>query len=380
MIYEGMKLRMIAKEGHSMQRQTHDSRQDGSVMLVVMIICGILMLSSAAILAMAANSSFRMRRQLHDAQALQIAEAGIADMIGRLSENYVSWQNSTNTASFAGGRYRVTSRTNPGGNVLIESEGSIHSATRNASVELLGTDRDQNDTLFSVDGAILSGGDVRFRTAAFTIRGGVHSNQRVTSSSGAHNGDFFAGIDNDSPGHITAVGTIGNLNGQHTENAPARELPSFNFDSYRALAKSGGIYLEGDQTLRNWNGAPGNGVVYVNGNVTIRNNSSLKGTLVANGDITLRNNFTQSAYSSGMPALLATGNLNMDNRGRIEGVVYAGVNTYISNNVNIMGGIISVGFTDINNNSDIYHPSEYPDWDPLQPSIPPEVIVGGWLR
>ena len=352
----------------------------GSVMLVVMLICGILMLSSAAILGLAANAGFRMRRQLVDSQALQVAEAGIADMIGRLSDDYVKWQNSTNASTFSDGEYRVVSRVDAGGNVIVTSEGRIGNVSRVASIELLGTDRDRNDELFSVDGAILSGGDVRFRTAAFTIRGGVHSNQRVTSSNGAQNGDFFAGIANDAPGTISAVNTIGNLQGQHQPNSQERELPTFNFDSYRTLAQEGGIYLEGDQTLRNWNGEPNNGIVYVNGNVTIRNNSSLNGTLVANGDITLQNNFDQNAHAPDMPGLLATGNVTMANRGRIDGLVYSGVNTYIANNVNVIGGIISVGFTDINNNSDVYHPSDMPDWDPLQPTIPPEVLVGGWLR
>ncbi|MFU8780319.1 MAG: hypothetical protein ACNA71_04760 [Kiritimatiellia bacterium] len=351
----------------------------GSVMVVVMLLCAVLMLASAAMAVLASNATFRMRRLVLSSQALHIAEAGVADMIGRLSEDYDAWRDSTTAAPFGGGSYHVVAMSTTSDGVIIRSEGTLGSVSRVAAVELLGTDRNRNDALFALDGAILSGGDVRFRTAAFTIRGNVHSNAKITSSNGAQNGDLFAGLTDDSPATITAVESIGDLQGTHVPNANARELPEFNFDSYRELAQNGGIYLEGSQTLSNWNATPGNGVVYVNGNVRISNNSSLVGTLVANGDITLENNFSQISYAAGMPALQATGNVTMANRGQISGLVYAGVNVYIANNVDVLGGIISVGFTDVANHSDIYHPSDMPDWDPLQPTVPPEVIIGGWL-
>jgi len=356
------------------------SKKAGSTLFVVIVISAILMMTGAAMVALASNAGFRMRRQLVSAKALNVAEAGIGDMIGRLSADYVAWQDSTNSATIGEGRFSVTSRLMPGGNVIITSQGTVGDITRVASVELLGTDRDRNDMLFRLDGAILSGGDVRFRTAAFTIRGNVHSNQKVTSSNGAQNGDLYAGVGNNSPGTITAVETIGNLGGSHIPGSPVRELPAFNFDSYRQLAIDGGQYFNGSQTFKGVNLKPANGIIYVNGNVSIQNNSSLVGTLVANGNITLANNFTQTPYAAGMPALLATGNVTMGNRGRLNGLVYAGVNAYIANNVDVLGGIISVGFTEVNNHTDIYHPTDMPPWDPLQPAVPPEVIIGGWLR
>ncbi len=367
-------------QGARVRARKRDNSREGSALLVVLLMAGILLLASTALMALTTHASFRMRRHLLSAKALAIAEAGIADMIGRLSANYTLWQGSTNSTSFADGSFSVVAETLSGGNVLITSRGTAGTITRTASIELLGTDRDRNDMLFSLNGAILSGGDIRFRTAAFTIRGHVHSNQEITSASGAHNGNLFAGIGDNSSATLTAVGTIGSLQGTHMPGAAIRELPEFNFDSYRQLAQDGGIYMEGSQTLANWNGTPANGIVYVNGDVRIRNNSSLVGTLVVNGDIRLENNFTQTAFASGMPAMLSTGNVTMGNRGQIDGLVYAVVNVYIDNNVDVMGGIISGGFTEINNNADIYHPTVLPPWDPLQPAVSPEVIIGGWLQ
>ena len=371
--------------------------QDGSAMLVVLLICGMLMLSSAAILALASNASFRMRRQMLDAQALQIAEAGIADMIGHLSMDYVNWQDSTNSASFGGGQYHVVSQTSPNGSVIITSEGTIQSVSRIASVELLGTDRDHNDALFSLDGAILSGGDVRFRTAAFTIKGNVHSNQEVVTGGGnsAANADFLP-PDGASEIVISAVGSVDTiLNATRQENVPVRELPEFNFESYRQLAIDSGTYIPSGiawsafrnldaSTYASGEGAnlitytSGNRIIYVNGDITI-SAGNWDGTLVVNGNVTLRNQYHQTA-NPGMPAILSTGSVDIGNLGTITGLIYAKLNVYVNNNADLKGGIISGGYTEINNNTDVEHPTGNPDWDPLQPSVPPEVIIGGWLR
>jgi hypothetical protein len=348
--------------------------------MIVMCISGLLMMTGATMALMASNASFRMRNLMLNAQALNVAEAGIGHMIGRLSTDYVTWQDRTNSGTIVNGSFSVVSKTMPGGNVIITSQGTVGKVTREVAVELLGTERDRNDMLFSLDGAILSGGDVRFATAAYTIRGNVHSNQKITSSNGANNGDFYAGIGDDSKGTITAVETIGNLDGTLIPGSPVRELPEFNFDSYRQLAIDGGVYYDGNKVFKGVSLTSPNGIIYVNGDVLVENNSSLVGTLVANGNIKLENNFDQTPYAAGMPALLATGNVIMGNRGRLNGLVYAGVNAYINNNVDILGGLISVGFTEVNNHTDVYHASEMPPWDPLQPAVPPEVIIGGWLR
>ena len=359
------------------------SSRDGAVLVIVMLVSGIMLMSVMSMMLLAGNASHRMRRMTLNAKALSIAEAGIADMIGRLTTNYWHWQDSTNSLQFADGWFYVVSRTNQGGNVIITSTGRVQDVSRVTSVELLGTERDRNDLLFSLDGAILSGGDVRFRTAAFTIRGNVHSNQEITSTSGAHQGDFLP-ASNATEVVISAVGDIDpDLDGFHETGVEARELPQFDFESYRQMTcPNEGSRIEGDLDERHWDPpVPSNGVIYVNGNVIISGNTSLQGiSLVVNGDITLENNYSQQDVPDGMPALLSTGNIYLANRGRLEGLVYSQLNVYIQNNVDIDGGIISGGYTEVNNKTEVTHPSDYPDWDPLQPDIPPEVIVGGWLR
>lgn len=348
----------------------------GSTLMTVMCLSIVLLFASMVMAYMTNQSIARSRRINNGAQTLAIAEAGIADMVARLSTNYNQWSDATNTSTFGGGSFTAVSATQSNGNVVITSSGTLDGITRTTVMELLGTYQDLNDDLFSLDGAILSGGNVTFDSAAFTINGNVHANGDIISSGGAKNGDFT------NTAVITANGTIGDLDATLQPGSPTRTLPTFDFDSFRELAITNGIYYSNTVTLANWNGTPSNGIVYVNGNVTVKNHSSLCGTLVANGDITVINQFNHTAFqgTTNMPALLSTGNIDLDNRETYNGVIYADGNVIIRNNMTCHGGIISGGYTDIKNKVTMNQPNGYPPWDPLNPSVPPEVIVGGWLK
>ncbi len=377
----------IMKTRHDDRLQDASSR-DGTVLVIIMLMAGILLMAVTGMMALASNASFRIRRMTTDAKALNIAEAGIADMIGRLTTNYWHWQDNIYAADFADGSFHVVSRVQVGGNVLLVSTGTVGKISRVTAVELLGNERARNDSLFHVDGAILSGGDVRFRTSDFTIKGNVHSNRDITSESGADQG-VFEPADGFDECFVTASGDIGELNNVTTNRVAPRELPEFDFDGYRQLALSDTYpvdaegrpaYLEGDQDIRHFNARPTNGVIYVNGDITLRGDSSIVGTLVVNGDATFRNAFSTERYADDMPAVLVTGSIYLGNRGHIKGLIYAGCNVYIQNHVTLDGGIITVGYTEINNRTEVEHSTEPPPWDPTQPDVPPEVIIGGWLR
>ena len=348
----------------------------GSALVTVMCVSAVLLLASMVMAYMTRQALARAQRINTGARALAVAEAGIADMVSLLSTNYNMWRDATNTANFGGGSFTVVTRTQTNGNVLITSAGTLGGVTRTTIMELLGTLQDINDSLFSLDGVILSGGDVRFSSAAFTINGNVHANGSVLSANGAQNGDFTNNA------VISAVGSVGTLDATLQPNSPERVLPTFDFDSYRQMATNGGLYYSNSMTFNGWHAFPSNGVVYVNGDVTIANHSSLVGTLVANGNITVINHFSHTNFpgQTNWPALLSAGNFTLQNREDYYGIIYAGLNVSIQNNTTCHGGIISGGYTEIRNHATMHQPGAYPPWDPLNPSVPPEVIVGGWLR
>ncbi|MBU4211548.1 MAG: FapA family protein [Kiritimatiellae bacterium] len=366
-------------------RAPHNDRA-GSALVAVLGVSLILMLAGVTMVVLSRQSMHRIHRTVRYAQAQAVAEAGIADMIAKLGTNYTAWQNTTYMNTFfTNGAYYVTTR-QTNGNVLITSDGIYMEASNRTIIELLGTVSSNWDELYNLNSAVMAGGNVNFSTAAFTMNGDIHANGNATSSGGAQNGTVN--------GNISAVGNIGtfnNVTGTNNDEAAVETIPPtgpFNFDSYRQMATNNGTYLESNQTLV---GKPitnsANGILYVNGNLTIQNQSSFTGTIVVAGNVTIVNHFTQtndpSIYdpvSSNMPSLLCTGNITINNNTTLNGVVYAAGNVIIQNNTTINGGVISGGNTEIQNSTTITAGAGYPVWDPLDPTVPPEVIVGGWLK
>lgn len=348
------------------------TNKSGFALVTSLIIIFLLLAAISSLTFITNQSSFRVRRINREVKALSIAEAGVADSISRLSTNYLYWQNNSFTQSFAGGGYSVVNSKQTNGNVLVSSCGVFEGITRTTVEELLGTTEDLNNMLFDQNGALLCGGIISFSSAAFTILGNIHGNNTITSGSGAQNG-IINGI-------VSAVNSIGNLQGILIPGAPSRILPSFNFDSYRTLAISGGQYYPTNKTFSGVDITPSNGIVYVNGNVILNGKCTLYGTIVASGNITVDNNFQQHTPYGNGAALLCMGSLDINNRTRWDGVLYAGGNVTLRNNMIINGCVISRGNCDIKNSVVITKLNGYPLWDPSNPLIPPEVIPGGWLK
>jgi len=150
-------------------------------------------------------------------------------------------------------------------------------------------------------------------------------------------------------------------------------------DPWIDLAKNGGLYYDKSQVWCKEDLNPGNGVIYVNGDVVIANRSSLHGTLVASGSIIINNRFTQTAYNPEWPALVAGVNVSLNNRNNYTGAIFAG-NDIISLNKKIINGqLIALNNIYIANGAEIPAPTSAPSWDPSGVSDP-EIIVGGWLQ
>lgn len=346
----------------------------GFALIVALGILTILLLATLALTTMTNQSAFRVRRINRDARALACAEAGIADMIAKLGTNYLYWQNNTNSnPDFEGGAYSVVTQKKTNNNVLITSSGTYGTSQRTTVVELLGTKEDDNNKRWDIDGAILAGTYVSFASAAFTINGNVHANGNITESSGGKNGDIF--------GIVSAVGSIGDLQGTLQPGSPSRVLPAFNIESFRILATNGGAYFPTNKTFSGTTISSSNGIIYVNGNVTIQNKSYLNGTLVANGNVTIDNQFQQhTAVNANFPAIICKGTIDVNNRTRWNGMLYSQGNVILRNNMEILNGIIAYGYVDVKNNVTVTKGAGYPPWDPFNPAVPPEVIVGGWLK
>jgi len=293
-------LRFLAALGMTIRSQAGKGRERagnmaGSVLVAVLGISMILMLAGVTMVVLSRQSMHRIHRTAHNAQAQAVAEAGIADMVAKLGANYTLWQNNTNAAAFfTNGAYYVTTELQTNGNVLITSDGIYMAASNRTIMELLGTVQTHWNELYNTNSAVMSDGDVRF----FHRR--LDDGRRYSRQPGCR------GIPQ-RPERDDERQCLGRRHGRRLEShppgtnnpgAPPETVPPtgpFNFDSYRQLATNDGVYLEGDQTL---SGKPitnsANGILYVNGDLTIQNQSSFTGTIVVAGDVDIGNRFTQT--------------------------------------------------------------------------------------
>lgn len=347
--------------------------RQGSALVIVMGMVAVMGLLGAVMATVTGQSAFRVRKTLRACRALSTAEAGVADVLDIMNTNFAAGIGVSYQEDFGDGSYAVsTALDGASGNIMITSKGTYGGETRTTRLELLG-DKYAVWTALAGECAIIAGGDATLETAAPIILGRVHANGNIYHSKGniKVQGDLTA----NGVVQITPQSGYQAIPGHATVDVPSY-LP---FDPWRTLAQNGGLYYDGNQKWNKISLNPGNGVVYVNGDVEINNKSSINGTLVASGSITINNRFTQTQFKANWPSLLAGANLNLFNRNRYTGAVFAGNNITTRNNKVIDGQMIALNNIYLENKAEIPTQTSSPVWDPN--GVPdPEIIVGGWLQ
>lgn len=354
------------------------SDQAGSAFVIVIMLTGILMIAGASLTYLTGNAGFKARKLLNGVRALAVAEAGVSDMISKMSTNYTYWANNrSNSASFGGGTFSVTTKYNTNNaHVLISSTGIVDNDRRTTVLELLGNRYDLYDSTLGIDGAIVAGGNVTLDTGALTINGRVHANGSILREASA------------TPkvnGNITACGTIAfSPEAGYSASAGVMpiEIPTFlPFDQWKTLAINGGIYYSNSVSFGGIDLLPSNGVVYVEGDVLVCNRSSLKGTLVATGTIEINNRFEQTSFNTNWPCMLAGWDLIEVNQNDYYGVMFAGHDVRVDNRRNIRGSIIALNNVKMENGTTLTPLTFNPAWTPMDTNQqPPSIIYGGWLQ
>ena len=350
------------------------SRQRGSAILIVIGLIFLMGLITAMMAAVTGQASYRVKKTLSLSSSLAIAEAGVADVIDIMNTNYMAGVGIAYSEDFGGGSYTVkTAMDALSGNILITSTGIFNGETRTTCLELLG-DKFAIWSALAAECAIIADGDVTLETAAPEIEGRVHANGNILHSSG--NIKVLGDLTANGIVQITAQPGF-----QSIPSHPRVSVPTYlPFDAWRDLAQSGGEYYEGNQTWNKVTLAPGNGVVYVNGDVEINNQSTMTGTLVASGSITINNRFNQTSFNATWPSLLAGVDVNLFNRNRYTGAVFAGNNITTRNNKVINGQLIALNNIYVENKAEIPRQYTSPAWDPNNAVPDPEIVVGGWLK
>jgi len=199
--------------------------------------------------------------------------------------------------------------------------------------------------------------------AAFDIWGDIHANGDVDGVNGGVHGNITCSGPNN-----TQTAEAGYTS---TANAPLVDMSGYDarlsFPDWKSMAQSGGIYEPGDVEWDNDVLNPGNGVIYIDGNITMRRGCEVVGVVVVAGDVDLSQAYTQTApageppswwledyaeqYGSNWPCLLAGGDITERNRNVFEypGAFFAAGEISLTQRRTFAGSVVSLGTVYIKN-------------------------------
>ncbi|MBL7158037.1 MAG: pilus assembly PilX N-terminal domain-containing protein [Candidatus Omnitrophica bacterium] len=265
----------------------------GVVFVSVLVISMLMVLIGVSASNMLLQDVHMIRRLENSTKAQYAAEAGISDALATLVQNgFVAKDTMFPLADTIGEGSYTVSVTESGERVLLTSVGTVNSASKTVAVEV--KDAVPNALYYMLCG----GNNVKFRAfflGLADINGDIHANNDITLRAQA-----IALIDigpcpaGDCDGNVSAgddisksTGFLGfiNIAGTETEDAGMVSFPEFDYDYYKTLAQDSSDYYSSNTTIGSTstttNLSPGNGVVYVDGMLTLRGTINLTGGIVA---------------------------------------------------------------------------------------------------
>jgi hypothetical protein len=330
------------------------------------MLLGIAVIASAALSFMLLKDAFTVKRLKASTEAYYLAEAGIEEAIQNL------WDNSFDVSKFPIirnlGTGSVTTNLNTSkwssNNILlITATGTVNGISRKLKTEIKANIPPSFNYTILANKKILPTNQTTVNCGSST---GIHSNSSATGGFLSPPAVYVVGLLRPCVvnGNASAVGHVrtllqGTITGTKTDHAPAVSLPSFDaafFNYYINMATTGGsIYTppSGTQVFSAMTLTPTNGVIYVNGNVSIENDVNLTGCIIATGDIWVNfivdGTFSQTQVGN-LPALMSRGGgIWVWSPTTLNGLVYAAGDiltlslwgTY--GNISINGEIMSKG-------------------------------------
>ncbi len=339
--------------------------KNGVAFLTTIILLGIAVIASAALSFMLLKDAFTVKRLKASTQAYYLAEAGIEEAVQDL------WDNNFDTSRFpiirtlGGGSISAnlnTSKWMSDNILLITSTGTIRGITRTIKTEVKANIPPSFNYVILSNGKTLvtQGSTVNCNTSI-----GVHSNSSAWGGLFTTSAVDVFGLIRPCTvnGNASAVGRArerlqGTITGTDLDNQPAVSLPSFDatfFDYYiNQASASGDVYTPPSGTQHfSTNLNPANGVIYVNGNVSLEGNITINGCIIATGNI-LVNSITSGTVIQNqvdnLPALMSRGGwIWICDPTTLNGLVYAsGAIVTFSlfgefGNININGTVMSQG-------------------------------------
>ncbi len=357
------------------------SNHKGSVFLTTMVCAFVMSLVAGFTYKTSTYNSSFVNRIQKSMQAQQLAEAGLVRALSTIRTSWSSINTASNFPSTAlgNGTYDA-SVTSSSGRYLVSSVGTVSGITRTVTAEVQAPSGSALDYMFAAGGNLdLDPGSGQ---SVGTVTGDIYAagNMTLNGPSGGTlltvTGDAYAN------GNLTSGAAV-TVTGSSTPNWSQTEaFPTIDYSFFQTIAQANSQYTNGNVTYAS-GGIPANpagGVIYVNGNVTIRGTQSTTACIVATGNITIEKQGSTyprvdiNQYST-YPAMLVQGNIQFSSTGNggaywnADGLVYTGGNIQVSSgnhdaftfngSIVARGNIETTGMTAWNNLTATYVAQSY---------------------
>ena len=354
----------------------------GGALVTVMCLAAAMLATSAVVLMMSHRSAFFAAKLKKDASALIDAESGISvmlDIMGSSRTEYNKW------AALGTNRTLVTNYNNSALTIVTSSTHDSTTGVRTTRISstAVAGEEDRN-TIMEASWVpfyfyqIVSDGNIEVDSSAPEIWGDVHANSNCLNKSGnpvIH-------------GTLTCSGSTCEFTG--TDGTSSNEPPvvmdrplstpgqhydcRMSFPDWENMARFGsptGFYYSASKTFSGETLRPPNGVVYVNGSITMSRKTTVYGVVVAKDDVTISQSFDMfapsnavpawwtnyygTAYGNSWPCLLAGGNIYEKNRNDFAypGCFFAAGTIELHNQRTFAGSLVSLTKVYIKNRATI---------------------------
>ena len=217
----------------------------GSVFATTMMAALLMILSAGYMYQMADQGLYNVKQIQYRTQAKYIADAGLADALGRLR---TTWTTSTTypSTSLGGGTYQA-SVTTASSRTKVTSTATLNGVTQTATAEVTAPGLSAFDYVFA------SGGNSSIDTgtggSSGTVVGNMYAGGNFTLD-GPSSGGVMAVTGNiDAAGTYTdSGGALTTVSGTTTSSfSTAVAFPVVTYSYYQAIAQANSTYINGDQ-------------------------------------------------------------------------------------------------------------------------------------
>lgn len=309
---------------------------DGSALLGVLFFVMLIGLAAGSLTVLLRQDLHMNRMLVNRSKAREIADGAAFQALGYLAHDMTNLHTppSAMTAGTLGdGTYTVQLQNVAGGAAAV-SQGTVDGITQQVKVYMRFPDYQA-----ALMKGIFANGDIIGHGNGY-VENGTHSNQDT---------GFWGNVevrgDADSVGTTTLVGNS-RVSGQARSNRPRIAFPPLNFDHYYQIALANGQVYSGDLELRGTYNPPG-GVMWVDGDVRTKGNTTINGAVFATGNIEDHGRTKQNKHGD-LPALASeNGYIAFYGRSEFEGLIYTRTgNVSLYGTTKIAGAIIAWGDVD----------------------------------